>query len=917
MRNESYPITMLKIMALLTLGSLLYSCKTSPGYTSVKSSPQYHTGYDDSTLARNNLPLLMPYNKIIDPAGKAIRYGDPARENHTLACAFDANKKWLAVTDRFGLAFINPHFSIQHRMAYAEQPPYADFVSSFSGLTWYTRHDSTFVFCAGVDVATNSSLVLQVYWDGEKASIVGSFAFPAAGTAPLALPNGLTIVQQDDQDYLLVVLNGNNTLAKIDLASGEKVWEVPTGMVPYGVAANARYAYVTNWGGKVPGPSEREVAGVPDAFGKILIDPATGAAASGTVSVINLADGRMIKEIPVGLHPNDILMNQSGSLAFVANGNSDNVSVIDTQTMTVTDTISVRLFGQDQPYFGDTPNALLLSLDEQTLYVANGMDNAVAVVSLGKLAGGIAEKSQVTGFIPTEAYPAGLALGSDHQLYVANLEATGARVPVNDSNVEEIRSFYEKNPRATTRGFYNAHHQLASLSKIALPDTQTLAQYTEQVKQLNLAFRIERTHLPPRPEMKPVPVPERIGEPSVFEHVIYVIKENRTYDQVLGDMPEGDGYADLCVFGQQVTPNQHKLAREFLLLDNYYASGKSSAEGHQWTDAAITTDYVQKSVRAWFRSYPHVQEDAMVYSPTGFIWNNGLDHGKSVRIYGEASVPHWESGETWKEIYQAYLKDSMITFTNTTTISRVAPILSQQYPAYDSHNFPDVVRARTFIEELKQYEQKPGDQWPALMIVALPNDHTAGTNPAFPVPQAMVADNDLALGQIVEAVSRSRFWKNTVILVTEDDSQAGWDHVSAYRTTGFVISPYSRLGSTVHTNYNQTSMVRTIEQILGLPPMNMMDASALPMFDCFRAQPDLKPYATEQNQVPLDEMNPSLGQLQGKARHFAKKSMEPQFTHIDGGSDDLLNRILWFATQGDQPYPVHFTDPDADDDDDE
>ena len=377
------------------------------------------------------------------------------------------------------------------------------------------------------------------------------------------------------------------------------------------------------------------------------------------------------------------------------------------------------------------------------------------------------------GFIPTEAYPSGLALGNDHQLYVANLEATGARVPVNDSNVEEIRSFYEKNPRATTAGFYNAHHQLASLSKIALPDTQTLAQYTEQVKQLNLAFRIELTHQPPRPEMKPVPVPERIGEPSVFKHVIYVIKENRTYDQVLGDMPEGDGYPDLCVFGQHVTPNQHKLAKEFLLLDNYYASGKSSAEGHQWTDAAITTDYVQKSVRAWFRSYPHVQEDAMVYSPTGFIWNNALDHGKSVRIYGEASVPHWESGETWKEIYQAYLKDSMITFTNTTTISRVTPILSQQFPAYDSHHFPDVVRARAFIEELNQYEQKPSDQWPELMIVALPNDHTAGTNPSFPVPEAMVADNDLALGQIVEAVSRSRFWKNTVILVTEDDSQGG------------------------------------------------------------------------------------------------------------------------------------------------
>ena len=344
----------------------------------------YRTAYDDSTLARNDLPLLMPYNKIIDPAGKAIRYGDPDRENHTLACAFDTGRKWLAVTDRFGLAFINPQsFSMQHRMVYAEQPQYTAFVNSFSGLTWYTRHDSTFVFCAGVDAATNNSRVLQVYWDGKEASIVRSFAFATIGTAPLALPNGSTIVEENGKDYLLVVLNGNNTLAKLDLVSGKKVWEVPTGMVPYGVAANARHAYVTNWGGSRPENADQQVAGVPDAFGKILIDPATGAAASGTVSVINLSDGHVVKEIPVGLHPNDILMSRSGSRAFVANGNSDNVSVIDTRTMTVTDTISVRLFGQDQPYFGDTPNALLLSRDEQTLFVANGMDNAVAVVSLG------------------------------------------------------------------------------------------------------------------------------------------------------------------------------------------------------------------------------------------------------------------------------------------------------------------------------------------------------------------------------------------------------------------------------------------------------------------------------------------------------------------------------------------------------
>ncbi|HKI44547.1 MAG TPA: alkaline phosphatase family protein, partial [Balneolales bacterium] len=389
----------------------------------------------------------------------------------------------------------------------------------------------------------------------------------------------------------------------------------------------------------------------------------------------------------------------------------------------------------------------------------------------------------------------------------------------------------------------------------------------------------------------------------VFHHVIYIIKENRTYDQVLGDDKRGDGDPRLCAFGQKVTPNEHKIATDFLLLDNYYASGKSSAEGHQWTDAAMTTDYIEKSVRGWFRSYPHVQNDAMVYSPSGFLWNDALDHGRTVRIYGEAATPHLQNGEHWKDVYNLYQNGKDLSFVNSTTISRVAPILSRSYPGYDSHRVPDVYRARAFIKELHAYENEPGDELPNLMVIALPADHTAGLRPGYPTPQSMVADNDLALGQIIEAVTKSRFWPTTAIFVTEDDSQDGWDHVSAYRTVGFVVSPYSHLRRTVHTNYNQTSMVRTIEQILGIPPMNMMDASALPMFDCFNDSRDLTPYKSASNQIPLDDMNRELSELNGKAKHYAKKSMEPQFDHIDGGDDDVLNHILWFATMKGKPYP--------------
>jgi len=354
-----------------------------------------------------------------------------------------------------------------------------------------------------------------------------------------------------------------------------------------------------------------------------------------------------------------------------------------------------------------------------------------------------------------------------------------------------------------------------------------------------------------------------------------------------------------------------------LLLDNFYASGKSSAEGHQWTDMAIVTDYVEKNVRGWFRSYPHVQKDALVYAPTGFIWDNAIRNGKSVRIYGEACVPEFDNNATWEFIYNQFKKGEKVEFTNKTTIDPVWDILSQNYPGYDSHKFPDVLRAQTFIEELKDYESREDDQWPELIIIALPNDHTSGTRPGFPTPRAMVADNDLALGQILEAISKSKFWKNTAVFVTEDDSQAGWDHVSAYRTVGLVASPYSRFDKTNHTNYNQVSLIRTMEQILGIPPMNIMDATAMPMFDCFNETADISPYISVLNNIPLDEMNKELSELKGPALHYAKKSMEPQFERVDAGDDALFNRIIWFAMNGKKPYPAKYSGKDNDDDDDD
>jgi hypothetical protein len=322
---------------------------------------------------------------------------------------------------------------------------------------------------------------------------------------------------------------------------------------------------------------------------------------------------------------------------------------------------------------------------------------------------------------------------------------------------------------------------------------------------------------------------------------------------------------------------------------------------------AIVTDYVEKDVRAWIRSYPYVQYDALVYAPTGFIWDNATKHGKSVRIYGEACEVEYDKNLTWTSIYEGFKKGESFKFKNVTTVKPVEKLLSQNYPSSDNHQFPDVLRAKAFIDEMNACDKIEGDQWPELMVIALSNDHTAGTRPGIPTPRAMVADNDVALGQIIEAISKSRFWKNTAIFTTEDDSQDGWDHVSAYRTVGTVVSPYSRLKKTIRTNYNQVSLVRTIEQILGIPPMNISDATAMPMFDCFTTTPDFTAFQSVPNQIPLNEMNKSLAELKGTALHFARKSLEPQFDHLDAGNDDLLNRILWFAMKGKESYPSQFS----------
>jgi len=849
--------------------------------------------FEDKTLQDTSSFTIMPYNRLIKSAGKVITYGDSTLENHAVDVCVLPGKRNIVIEDRYGIAVLNISTNkIIARWSFVHDKDWQYLISTYSGITSFTYKDKVFI-AWGASGTNHRSDIMIAEWDGKTINNVTGINIERILPADVALPNQVISNIENGILYLYAVLNGNNQLIKIDFESKRIVYAALAGVAPYGVCIVRNKAYVTNWAGPLVTDTNAEHAGTP--WGSAYTNPVTGATKTGSLSVINIITGKPENELQLGLHPTAIIKSIGEKYLYITNGNSDNVSVVDVQKEKVIDSIPTGLFGKQHHYYGSTPDALMIDSNAGILYVANGMDNAIAVIKLGgNVFSGSNGSTKIAGYIPTEAYPSGIAM-INGILYIPDLESKGSRVL---SQAPGYKNFSAKPVRA-----YTIHKELASISIVPLPASKTLSRYTAKVKMMNLFSRIAAMNRSPRNNIAPKPLPERIGEPSLFKHVVYIIKENKTYDQIFGDISNARGNKDLCIYGTNVTPNQHRLAIDFVLLDNYYASGKSSAEGHQWTDAAMVSDYIEKNVRAWFRSYPHRQEDALVYNKNGFIWNDAMDHGKKVRIYGEACLTHYDGKMQWLDIYNKYKKNEPLNLYNTTTIARIKNIISPTYPDCENINFTDQLRANVFINEWKNYEKQPGDNLPDLMVLSMPNDHTAGTSPNFPVPASMVADNDLALGRIVETITHSRFGDSTVVFVTEDDSQSGWDHISSYRTSCLIISPYSKLNKTIHTNYNQTSIVRSIEQILGLPPMNVIDATALPMFDCFSDTKQSFNYKFIQNSILLNEMNKPLTQLKGKAKYYAKLSADKAFKELDSGNDDMMNRVLWFAAKGNKKFP--------------
>ncbi len=560
----------------------------------------------------------------------------------------------------------------------------------------------------------------------------------------------------------------------------------------------------------------------------------------------------------------------------MANGNSDSVSVIDTAKMAVLQTFAIAPFAVKAA--GIAPTALALSKDRATLYAACGGINAIAVMD--------ARTGTMRGLIPTAWYPNGLSISQDGE-WIAVSALLG------------VGSGWQDAP-----GKRYVHANRGAIAVLPVPDAAQLANYTSAVSRNNrmdLAGTMEEAAAG-TPARNAIPVPARAGDPSTIEHVVFIIKENRTYDQVFGDIEKGNGDKSLVMFGRDVTPNQHKLAEEFVLLDNFYATGGNSADGHQWLTQANEVDYCM-----WpgyeGRSYPFNGTDPIAYSKNGFLWDYALARRKTVRIYGEYAgftpVPladrqkllrRWQAGDDFAHDWKP-----------KAPIAPLNKILAKNFPAW-SLGIPDVARARIFLDELKSMEV--AGAMPNLILMHLPSNHTNGTTAGSSTPRAMVADNDLALGQVVEALTRSRFWPKMAIFVVEDDAQNGVDHVDGHRTVALAISPYVRRGSVDSTFYATQSMLKTIELILGLPTMSIFDLIAEDMRASFQGTADLTPYSVVMPEVSVFDVNPPLKALKGAARDAAVESAHMRFDVPDAAPTEKLNRILWHTMRGwETPYP--------------
>ncbi len=765
--------------------------------------------------------VLLPNGWSLKPAGRQVKLGD-----FPVTIAESPAEPVLAVLH----AGYGEHEVVTLDAATGKVIARVALKESFHGLAWSGDGKHLYVGGGWDDV---------VYRFDHAAGLLSNrfeYKYPSK-VGPRRVPAGLAVAKGD---ATLWVANAfGHTLAKFD-GAGNLQQEIDLGVdtYPYGLAwdEDAGRLYVSLW-------------------------------ARAEVAVVDTNKGEVVARWATQEHPNELLLTKGGKVLYVANANRNTVSVFDAKEGKPVETIGTAIDPFAPP--GSTPSSLALTPDEEILFVANANTNDVATFNVKDLGA-----SKPLGFIPAGWYPTSVRVAKGGKaLFISNGKGTTSKANRDGPNPLA-------DARGSVREYIGGLFQ-GTLSIVPMPGPKEMLAHTKVVYDCSPLRARANEGVPSRPEGHPIPA--KVGDTSPIQHVIYIIKENRTYDQVFGDLPEGNGEKSLCLFPEKVTPNHHALVKEFVLLDNFYAEAEVSADGHEWSMGAYASDFVE---RTWPLSYrgdrrvPYPSEGALAIArpANGYLWDRAAAKGLSYRSYGE------------------FIKNgATVDDPSTTSVEALKGHFDPKFRGYDL-GYPDVKRADRFLEELAGFE-KTGDL-PNLTILRLPNDHTAGTRPNVPTVTAMVADNDLALGRVVEGLSKSRFWPKLAIFVVEDDAQNGSDHVDAHRTVALAISPYIKKHSVDSTMYSTTSMIRTIGLILGTEPLSQFDAAARPMAASFATAPDLAPYAARPAGVDLEAKN-------GRDAFGAEASLELDLDEAEDRADDLVfNEIIWKAVKGkDSPMP--------------
>jgi sugar lactone lactonase YvrE len=782
---------------------------------------------------------LLPNGWKISPAGRHINVGALP-----LAMVESSDGRYVVVSSN---GYVKPALVVVDLRTFAIRSRLPQ-DNAWLGLAWSA--DGTRIFSSGAAANT----VEEIGFNAGRLKAASSIVIGKPDKEKETFLGGIAVSPDGSKLYAVNVLG--QTLSAVDLARREEVKTVQLPAEPYTCLASPDGAlYVSLWGGA-----------------KVLVFDASTLEKSA--------------EIAVGEHPNAMALSPDGTRLFVACANTNAVWAVDLSSRKATEQISVALFPGAPP--GSTPNGLGLSPDGRTLLVANADNNTIAVANVG-----VPGEGRVKGFLPTGWYPTAVSFSRD-----------GKRIFV----LSGKGLVSSPNPRGPQPGIAAAEGQFVgallqgTLSLLPAPDEASLSRYTKKVYALT-PYR-DATRLAPARGQKDSPIPRRVGLPSPIRHVFYIIRENRTYDQIFGDVPEGNGEPSLCLFGDDVTPNAHAIAREFVLLDNFYVNAEVSYDGHAFSTGAYAADFIEK---VWPMNYAsrggrYLSEGggAMrnpygnVTAPAqGYIWDFCRRAGVSFRSYGEfVSAP-----ESEHRVSEPAGEEKPLEGPFRASVPGLADAFDPDYPPFDL-KVPDGRRVDVWLQEFRRFERD--GHLPRLSILRLGGDHTSYLRAGYPTPRSMIAENDQALGRVMEAISKSRYWKESAIFVLEDDSQNGPDHVDAHRSVALVASPYARRHAVDSSLYTTCGMLRTIELILGLPPMSQCDAAAAPMYGAFGTKPDIAPYKLRPARVPTDEMNDPSGP---GAAASARMNLE----EADRVPDIAGNEILWKSVRGENcpmPPPV-------------